>query len=216
MSIEMMNSAWNTEGLSPTKKLILLLLGSYADENNQCYPSHRHIADKIGLKDTKGVGQTIREFESMGLLRIEHRKKGDGGYTSNKYTLLLPLGVSTPRGLKTSRDGVSAPNNTKEDTKTLYYKKHFDDFWKLYPRKVAKKDAFTAFCKINKKDMGKVLEQVAEYSKLAKHTEIQFIPHPRKWIHHERWNDEIQHIPETKKDFKNLDRSSDWAKEFKI
>ena len=63
MSIEMMNSAWNTEGLSPTKKLILLLLGSYADENNQCYPSHRHIADKIGLKDTKGVGQTIREFE---------------------------------------------------------------------------------------------------------------------------------------------------------
>jgi len=161
MSIEMMNSAWNTEGLSPTKKLILLLLGSYADENNQCYPSHRHIAD-------------------------------------------------------TSRDGVSAPNNTKEDTKTLYYKKHFEDFWKLYPRKVAKKDAFTAFCKINKKDMGKVLEQVAEYSKLAKHTEIQFIPHPRKWIHHERWNDEIQHIPETKKDFKNLDRSSDWAKEFKI
>ena len=56
----------------------------------------------------------------------------------------------------------------------------------------------------------------AKYSKLAKHTEIQFIPHPRKWIHHERWNDEIQHIPETKKDFKNLDRSSDWAKEFKI
>ena len=71
MSIEMMNSAWNTDDLTPTKKLILLLLGSYADENHQCYPSHKHIAKKIGLKDTKGIQKTIKEFEQLGYLGLK-------------------------------------------------------------------------------------------------------------------------------------------------
>ena len=72
MSIEMLNRALNVDGLTPTRKFILVLLGNYADENGQCYPSHRHIANKIGLKDTKGIQQTIKLFEQMGYLQIQY------------------------------------------------------------------------------------------------------------------------------------------------
>ena len=122
MSVQMSHAGWQITGLTPTKKIILLLLCNYADENNQCYPSHRHIADKVGLKDTKGVQRTIKEFEELGLLSIEHRKTANGGFTSNRYTLLLPMGANTTRVVKTVSDTVVEPDNTKEDTKTLYTK----------------------------------------------------------------------------------------------
>tara|TARA_R100000773_G_scaffold1465_4_gene2164 strand:+ start:2051 stop:2683 length:633 start_codon:yes stop_codon:yes gene_type:complete len=209
MSIEMMNGAWNTDGLTPTKKLILLLLGSYADENGQCYPSHRHIANKIGLKDTKGIGATIREFEKLGYLRIEHRKKADGGYTSNKYTLLLPKGATTPRGAKGGGEGVQNTQNTKEDTKTKYIEETFDQFWEYYPRKVAKKKAFQIYQKLKKEDILKVLSSVKLLSKNV--GDINFTPYPATWLNQERWNDEV--TQSNKKSYKDLDRSSDWAKD---
>ena len=118
MSIEQLNLALRVEGLTPTKKLILILLGNYCDEKGSCYPSYRHIANIVGLKDTKGVQRTIKEFQNLGYLTIEHRKDKKGAKTSNRYHLTLQ-GVSAPigRGNSTHTLSVSAPPNTKEDTK---------------------------------------------------------------------------------------------------
>lgn len=191
MSIEMMNGAWNTEGLTPTKKLILLLLGAYADENAQCYPSHRHIAKKIGLKDTKGIQRTIKEFEELGLLRIEHRKTADGGYTSNKYTLLLPTGKSTPTRADEVRDKVSAPVNKKEDKKTnKLYPDDFEHFWKLYPRRVGKYQAGVSFEKaLHNVLYDDLIHAVKVFSQEVKHTEEKFIVHPSTWLNQRRYLD---------------------------
>lgn len=219
MSIEMMNSAWNTDNLTPTKKLILLLLGSYADENHQCYPSHRHIANKIGLKDTKGVQRTIQEFEKLGYLKIERRKKENGGYTSNKYTLLLPMGGKTHRGRGRDSEGAENPVNTKEETKTnnikkeIFYRSSFEKFYEIYPKKVGKKKAFESFHKIKESEIEKVLIKIEEYAVTVKDKiDIQWIPNPATWLNQERWNDDLNYIKDHKKDFK-LDRSSDWAKD---
>ena len=70
MSIECLNQALKIKGLTPTKKFILVLLANYSDERGSCYPSYRHIADTIGLKDTKGVQKAIKEFEELGLSLI--------------------------------------------------------------------------------------------------------------------------------------------------
>ena len=93
MSIECLNQAIKVEGLPPTKKLILILLANYADDQNSCYPSYKHIAKLVGLKTVKGIQKTIKEFEEMGLLRVEHRILENGSYTSNKYYLTLGGGV---------------------------------------------------------------------------------------------------------------------------
>ena len=133
MSIEFLNHALRVEGLPPTKKLILVILGNYADENGSCYPSYKHIAKMIGLQDTKGIVKTIKEFEKLGFLRIENRKLPNGSNTSNRYHLLLGRGVDTPRV------EVVQPLNTKDNTKDIYTES-FEKFWKIYPRKIGKKD----------------------------------------------------------------------------
>ena len=78
MSIECLNQALKIKGLTPTKKFILVILGNYADEKGTCYPSYRHLADMIGLKDTKGVQRAIKEFEEKGYLTIQHRVNDKG------------------------------------------------------------------------------------------------------------------------------------------
>ena len=132
MSIEALNKALNIqfENQTPTKRLILILLANYCDENNSCYPSYKHIAKLAGLKDTKHIAGIIKEFEELGLLKIQKRYKEDGGNISNMYYLTLdhpPPGVNTI---------ANRPHNTKEETKSDRGVGNFEEFWKHYPRKV--------------------------------------------------------------------------------
>tara|TARA_Y100001951_G_C11286801_1_gene269270 strand:+ start:1218 stop:1835 length:618 start_codon:yes stop_codon:yes gene_type:complete len=182
MSIEYLNHALRIEGLPPTKKLILVILGNYADENGSCYPSYKHIAKMIGLQDTKGIVKTIKEFEKLGFLRIEKRKLANGSYTSNRYHLLIGRGVAT------SRVEVVRPTNTKENTKDIY-SDMFEKFWKIYPRKVAKKTASKSFGKIDEKHYKKVLYGASCFAKEKEGTDEQYIPHATTWLNQERYMD---------------------------
>ena len=197
MSVQMFHAGWQVNGLSPTKKLILLLLCNYADEKNQCYPSHRHIADMVGLKDTKGVQRTIKEFEALGLLSIEHRKTANGGYTSNRYTLLLDMGAKTSRVQDTVKHTVKQPVNTKEDTKTLY-SKDFTTFWSDYPRKVGKFASAKAFQKAIKIESAiKIQTACINYARICEinKTEDKFIPHATTWLNGRRWEEFLKFVP---------------------
>lgn len=192
MSIEMLNHALRYKGLTPTKKFILVLLGNYCDESGSCYPSYRHIADVVGLKDTKGVKKAIKEFQEAGLLRIENRYRKDGGLTSNRYHLLL--GVGEGEGTPTLE--VAEPHNTKDKTKTYEDSEKeelFDIFWKDYPRKVSKKSAKKIFMKYKNEVMYKIItgaRKFAFYHK-EKGTSLDYIPHPSTWLNGERWEDSI-------------------------
>lgn len=189
MSIEYLNLALKTQGLTPTKKLILVILGNYADEKGSCYPSYKHIAKIIGLKDTKGIQKTIKEFEELGYLQIEHRKTENGGYTSNRYHIKLGMGVETPRGEDTSRVGVSEPSNTKDDTKTNIVNESFNLFWKIYPRRIGRKTALKSFTKFDTKHFEKILYATKLFARDNSETDEKFIPHPTTWLNQERWLD---------------------------
>jgi hypothetical protein len=194
MSIEYLNYALKTEGLTPTKKLILVILGNYADEKGTCYPSYGHIAKIIGLKDTKGIQRTIKEFEELGYLRVEHRKTINGGYTSNRYHMRLGMGVETPRGVETLGVGVSEPFNTKDDTKTnnkIVDDQSFDDFWKEYPRKIGKFQARKSFEKYDEKQYKKIIYATKVFAKENIATEEKFIPHATTWLNQQRFIDYI-------------------------
>ena len=70
----------------------------------------------------------------------------------------------------------------------------FDDFWRLYPRKVAKGAARKEWERINP-GQG-VQDQIARtLAWQVKSPDWQakggkYIPHPRTWLHQERWEDE--------------------------
>ena len=69
----------------------------------------------------------------------------------------------------------------------------WEDFWELYPRKVGKKMARTAWLKLT--DKQKVAAMTAlpihlQYWK-QKETDSEFIPFPATWLNQERFEDEI-------------------------
>ena len=129
MSIECLNKALKIqfEGQTPTKRLILILLANYCDDANSCYPSYSHIAKLAGLKDPKHIARIIKEFEELGLLKIQKRYKEDGGNTSNRYFLTLrteeiaPMGLQTPTPpiLDTPTLRVSTPPILKKKLKMI-------------------------------------------------------------------------------------------------
>jgi len=165
MSIECLNKALKIqfENQTPTKRLILILLANYCDDQNSCYPSYSHIAKLAGLKDPKHIARIVKEFEELGLLKIQTRYKADGGNTSNRYFLTLGSRDNHARGLQTPTPPildttpllVSTPSNTKEETKdntkdNTKSDYDFKSFWSLYPRKENKHQAEVKYKLVSK------------------------------------------------------------------
>lgn len=69
----------------------------------------------------------------------------------------------------------------------------FEDFWRAYPRRVAKKDALKAWQKISAEHHGRIMQAIEanKRSEQWKKDGGQFIPYPATWLNGERWEDEI-------------------------
>jgi len=90
----------------------------------------------------------------------------------------------------TERQQKDIPKNVENDKKkidTVF----FENFWSLYPRKVAKKAAMKAFEKV-KSNQDVVLSRLKNTITTEwAGKEIRFIPHPATWLNGERWEDEL-------------------------
>jgi|TARA_Y100000033_G_scaffold1869_1_gene1658 hypothetical protein len=188
MSIECLNRALKIQGLNPTQKLILVILANYADENNTCYPSYKHLSKMIGLNTVKSVQQAVKHFVELGYIEIEHRTLDNGGFTSNRYHLKLPSVNKNPSTLQDTPHVSTTTTNTKDNTK-IKYSENFEWFWKVYPRKVSKKSAYKSFIKIDEKEHSRILYSVELFQKDNLQTEERFIPHATTWLNQERWMD---------------------------
>lgn len=68
----------------------------------------------------------------------------------------------------------------------------FSDFWGMYPRRVAKKDARKAWEKIPPIYHNQILVALFEWRRIwLDRNEIEFIPHPATWLNGERWEDDF-------------------------
>lgn len=69
----------------------------------------------------------------------------------------------------------------------------FDEFWKLYPRKVKKRDSEKAFLRLQKHEQEAALEALPTHVRYwqLKETETEFIPHASTWLNQARWEDEL-------------------------
>ena len=77
----------------------------------------------------------------------------------------------------------------------------FNEFWALYPRKVAKAVARKAFERLTEQqqlDACKAIDDHLMYWKV-KEIELEFIPHASTWLNQERWEDEIVIEPKKQK-----------------
>lgn len=87
MSIKFMNWAFELEGLTPFKKVIILALSDNANDCGECWPSIALLIKKTGIKSKTTIRNNINEMCDKGLMKKVSRNRDNGSKTSNKYIL---------------------------------------------------------------------------------------------------------------------------------
>ena len=72
----------------------------------------------------------------------------------------------------------------------------FDDFWRAYPRRQAKKDALKAWRTVDPSAYGKILPAIRAWCRCDDWIREggRFIPFPATWLRGERWEDELDTV----------------------
>lgn len=67
----------------------------------------------------------------------------------------------------------------------------FDDFWCLYPKKMARKDAMKAWQQLSEADRMAAMVAIVDWRRVWMARDIQYAPHAATWLRGERWTDEL-------------------------
>ena len=67
----------------------------------------------------------------------------------------------------------------------------FQDFWLLYPRRVARKDALKAWGRLSPAQQVAAITALVEWRRVWATKDLDYLPYPATWIRGERWEDEL-------------------------
>lgn len=73
--------------LGTTTSMVYFVLCRHADKNQECFPSYDTIAEKLGVSDAT-VKRSIKTLKEWNIICIAKRKRKDGKFLHNSYTLL--------------------------------------------------------------------------------------------------------------------------------
>ena len=210
MSVTAMAWAWKQD-VSPTDKLVLLALADHSDDDGQCWPGTAGISKKCHISQ-RTVFNSLARLESFNMVQRQHRKNGQGGLTSNLYRLTLPplnniQYPPEPDSVPLLNDVHSnhhiEPSLKRQKTTPLPPKGDdgFDQFWKAYPKKVAKVAALRAWRRLHYPNLVATIMATLERFKSSPDwlkNRGAYIPHPATWLNGRRWEDEL---PSSNDDF---------------
>jgi predicted transcriptional regulator len=179
------NSAIRDPEISPNAFRLLAYLMSHKEGYELTY-------GQIERQTTLGryaINEAIRVLTDKGWLRTERTKKDNGQFGPTSFHILDPevvdsvaddssVGDSTMEQ-PTDNKNTNSLENTKDKEQHL---KAFDEFWKLYPKKIAKTDALKAWNKaIKTKTADELLKLTKAYAE-GKLPEDKYIPYPASWL----------------------------------
>jgi len=169
------------------------------------------LVDGSGLVNDRLEKERAKQAEfrqkqrEKGLLSAEARKKQprfNHGSTA-VGTAVQPSGQpdTQPEG-NSPVSSLQSPGNTPPKAPKGAEPVGFDEFWKTYPKKVAKPAAMKAWRRINPNDetFRKIMESVKSQSVSADWTKDggQYIPHPATYLNGRRWEDDVLFSTDTK------------------
>ena len=203
MSIRWMNDVWEHSPYKGVERLIHLALADNANEHGECYPHLPTIIRKARTSRTAAY-RCLRKMRDDGLLSYE-------GVDISKPSREIPLilqrvpewdcpvpnrDASVPSWDSTA-DRTSHIRTLKEPssnrvTDVTPVTSTFDEWWKIYPKRVGKGAARLAFAKALKKtDALRLLEAAEQYAASRISADKQFTLNPATWLNQERWDDEM-------------------------
>lgn len=120
MSIAIMSKLFVSGPSKGNKRLVMLALADFANDEGVCWPSLSAIAEKSCYESERGVQIVIRQLEAEGWLKIS---TGGGRRGCNEYQITFPNegketldATETPNASSPRRDDVKTPKSSSPRT----------------------------------------------------------------------------------------------------
>ena len=161
MSIQVMQAVWQHSKADGRARLVLLAIADHQGEIG-AWPSLATLAKMVNASE-RSVQRDIDYLQQIGELEVHYQQAPTKNhYKSNLYFVRLPGVTDLPSGVTNTRSGVTNTRSgvtagvvqTLNRTITKPLKEtaeKFDEFWNLYPKKIAKTDALKAWKVATKK-----------------------------------------------------------------
>lgn len=207
-----MAEVWRTD-LPTVEKMVLLVIADHAnDEGTQSYPSQATIASKASIS-VRTVQRAVNNLVSEGYIRMFKHSGGSAGCREDRRPHLYQINIHRLRGDNVTgrtdvADGATTATVTGRQSRPKNHplepslKHHFDVFWSVYPRKVAKQAAFKAFLKALEVATAEEICAGARRYADDPNRSPSYTAHAATWLNAHRWGDEPLPPRELSKDEK--------------
>ena len=181
---------WLDDRLSALEKMILAEVDSLDDGDDGCFASNQYLAQFCQCSVTK-VSTCISKLIELGYLETT-------SFDGRKRVLKSCLSKFERQDSKNCKPafqkmkGSIDSNIANNITENNYCS--FDEFWKLYPKKVGKAQAEKAWKKLKVDEaLFDTMKKAIECQKRSKQwMDKQYIPYPSTWLNGRRWEDELE------------------------
>jgi hypothetical protein len=198
MSIEAVALVLNQSKATGRAKLVLIGIANHLGDQG-AWPAISTLARYANASE-RSVKRDIQELVELGELKVEVQNAPTRTqYKTNLYWLTIGSGVTdsasgvtdwVSRGDSSGKSGVT-PVGTQNIILTIkepsmkQAENEFDNFWNLYPKKVAKSEALRAWNKATKKKTADELLKLTKAYAEGKLPEDKYIPYPASWLNKE-------------------------------
>lgn len=197
------------------------VLDRYAGSNGSAFPSRGRLADDLACS-RDSIDRALTELCDGGWLVKEQRAAGatndyvlmEGGGRTSAEGVAAPVRQGVGMGAAQKEASVSDASEKEQEPfitasgdgslfdaplrlipQPAAPSMHFDQFWKMYPRKIGKGAARKAWDKAMKTTQPAVILEgltvlAGVLSTAAHHPDGNFCPHPASWLNAERWTDD--------------------------
>ena len=183
--------------LSANEKLLFGRIMGLVGSRGYCFASNEWLGDQMGIKK-HSVSIIVSKLSTKGLVNVEVIRE-NGRVVERRIFVATPapslrqtyVTDMTYPSLMTETDiHISSKDKRVEKSNT-----GFEEFWTLFPKKIAKPIALRSWNKINPDN--ELKEKILVAVKKNCNTEQwrkdggKFIPYPATWLNQERYNDEV-------------------------
>lgn len=155
------------------------------------------INQSIGCESTNQLAEN-QPIDRLKISQLYKEAKSTTKITTNTLAQISekteqnqPVAVLKENGVCVQDINQENQENSQETPIKHNYSEAFLKWWDIYPKKLSKESAYSAYKKTIKRINPKDLNVRTEiYVELEKHLDPQFIPYPGSWLNAGRWMDE--------------------------
>lgn len=158
---------------------------------------------ECGFIKKKGSQLIVHEWDTVNASLVRNWKNGGKGgrpkeSQNNPEETQIDSGLTQtkPKTDLASSDREEKRREEKTQKRVFEYSKEFEDFWKIYPKKVSKIEGWIEWEKINPDERvrEKIMSGISEQLKLEDFVKenFRFVPHASRWLKKRRWEDELK------------------------